>query len=314
MLVDISTRLVRYAVALAEEGHFGRAARSLGVSQPALSRGIAQLESQVAAVLFHRDRVRVVPTAAGADFLRFARRGIEELDNAVRAARNSGRGETGSLRIGVIASALLELLPRVLPRFTADFPAIHVRLEQMPTSEGTEAVAQGDIDVAIGRGMPPGDHAAALLSAPVERNHMIAVVHRGHPLAGQKQVTAQQITAWPLILSPTADEPRTGAAIRDLLATRPPDDEPIEGRGVHSIITLAASGLGVGLGPNSLRSLGHGDVWMADLIPAIPLPDLVVVIQPPLRNPALRSFLKVLASVVPAYARGIEDMAERAGR
>jgi DNA-binding transcriptional LysR family regulator len=314
MTADIDTRLLRSCLALAEHRHFGRAAAAMGISQPALSRQIALLERVVGEPLFERDRAGVAPTAAGWALLERARGIVDDVDAALMNARSAGRGEHGHLRLGVIASAQLQLLPRVLPRFTAAHPRVRLSLEEMPSTVSADAVSAGGIDVAIARGEPRGEHVGHLLSATVELGHVIAVVHRGHPLAGQKQIGVHQLAHWPLVLSPAADEPQTAAALRPVTETRPRFDEIIEGRGVHTIVTLAASGLGIGLGPDALRALSRHDVWMAEVTPRIELPPLTVTVRPPVRNPALRAFLRAVAAAVPEHAGRIDDLLHRAER
>src|SRR5215213_760665 len=107
-------RHLRYFVAVAEELHFGRAARRLRLAQPPLSRQIQGLEGELGVRLLERNKRRVELTAAGRVFLDGARRVLEQADQAVTAAQRAGRGETGRLTVGFVGSATYGLLPEIL--------------------------------------------------------------------------------------------------------------------------------------------------------------------------------------------------------
>lgn len=115
-------RALRYFVAVAEELHFGRAARRLHISQPPLSQQIRKLEGELGVELFRRTRRRVELTHAGAIFLEQVRPLIADAGHAVHAARRASRGELGRLTIGFIHAASYMLLPAILRRFRLRAP------------------------------------------------------------------------------------------------------------------------------------------------------------------------------------------------
>lgn len=139
----MEARHLRYAVALAEHAHFGRAATALGIAQPPLSKQIAALEREVGARLFDRTRRGVFPTAAGAAFLVRARAALAEIGAASVDAARAARGESGRLRLGFIASALLDPLPGVLRRFSRERPGVRLELHEMASSRSSAALAGG---------------------------------------------------------------------------------------------------------------------------------------------------------------------------
>ncbi|MFD8838412.1 LysR family transcriptional regulator [Streptomyces griseofuscus] len=138
-------RHLRYAVALAAHEHLRRSAGALGIARPPLSKQIADLEREVGARLFDRTRQGVFPTAAGEAFLARARRALDEVAAATVDAGRAARGETGRLRLGLIASALLDLLPGVLGRFGRERPDVRLELHEMATSRS------GPVDTAADR-------------------------------------------------------------------------------------------------------------------------------------------------------------------
>ena len=101
----IELRHLRYAVAVAEEGHITRAAARLGIQQPPLSQQIRALEAAIGAPLFRRQPRGVELTAAGRAFVEKARVILRDTDLAVEAARRASRGQEGQLAIGFTSSA-----------------------------------------------------------------------------------------------------------------------------------------------------------------------------------------------------------------
>jgi DNA-binding transcriptional LysR family regulator len=107
-------RQPRYVVAVAEHRHFRRAAQALGMTQPSLSRQVGAVERELGTALFERTARGVVPTAAGEVYAAHARRVLEQVAAGATETRRAARGQTGSLRLGFVGSALIELLPSLL--------------------------------------------------------------------------------------------------------------------------------------------------------------------------------------------------------
>ncbi|MFF7382456.1 LysR substrate-binding domain-containing protein [Streptomyces griseoluteus] len=296
----MEARHLRYALALAEHAHFGRAAGALGIAQPPLSKQIADLEREVGARLFDRTRQGVFPTAAGAAFLSRARRALDEITAASVDAARAARGETGRLRLGFIASALLEPLPDVLGRFGRERPDVRLEVHEMATNRSTAALVSGELDVAIGLGRPRGVGAEQLVSVPIGHDHLVAVVSSTHPYAGQSSVDVDQLRRQPLIVAPGEDEPAVVTGLRTLLGK---DSPALSGatvaRDIHTIIGLAACGVGVGLGPSRMLAAPRRGTWFCQVTPHTPLPDLVLSFQTRDRSPALNAFLDVIRQNCP---------------
>jgi DNA-binding transcriptional LysR family regulator len=118
-------RHLRYFVAVAEELHFGRAARRLHITQPPLSQQIQLLERELGVKLLIRGR-KVQLTQAGRVFLEEGRRTIDVAERAARAARAAGAGEAARLRIGYPAATLTEVVPAAFRKFTERFPDVGI--------------------------------------------------------------------------------------------------------------------------------------------------------------------------------------------
>ena len=153
-------------VALLEERHFGRAARRLGVSQPALTARLRRLEAQIGVRLFQRDRSGVVPTPAGIAYIEGARRVIEAATAAVEAARSAEDGFGGLLRIGFTQIAACQMVADVLAAFRRAHPLARLSLSEGTSSSLERGLGQSMVDVAF---LHPPLYAPGLSVRPLAR-------------------------------------------------------------------------------------------------------------------------------------------------
>ena len=192
-------RHLRYAVALAEELHFGRAAARLGISQPPLSQQIAALEAQLGVRLFARNRREVQLTTAGALFVDEARVALRAAERARTVALQAERGELGELRMGLFVSAPLSRgVANAITEFRARHPGAHLLLSETLSRQVADMVAQGELDLGFVRSpakphLPPGLDAIEAVREP-----LCAVLAAGHPLARR---------TGPIPVAALADEP-----------------------------------------------------------------------------------------------------------
>jgi DNA-binding transcriptional LysR family regulator len=299
MVLRMDIRQLRHAMALAEHQHFGRAAAAVGIAQPPLSKSIAQLEREIGAKLFDRTRNGVFPTSAGEALLDHARRIDRELAAAAHDARRAARGETGGLRIGFVASALLSMLPAVLRAFRVEHPGVRVQADEMPSNESSRALVAGEVDVIVCRGTPRGPGVEHLVSAPVSRDSLAGVVSAHHPLAGQKRVRLEQLQGQPLIVAVPDGEPAIATALREFFPDFPARPDVTLAGDTHTIMGLAACGFGVGLGPQDMRATARADTRIFDVHPRTALPSLTLAFRSDHRSPALTALLGVVADTCP---------------
>src|ERR1700733_8957202 len=127
---------------VAEELHFGRAAKRLNIVQPALSRQIQKLEEYLQLQLFERTNRQVKLTSAGAVFLEEARALLLAIDVATASARRAAEGKTGWISIGFVGAATLGLLPRILHSFREHAPDVELTLSDLTTFEQVQRLHQ----------------------------------------------------------------------------------------------------------------------------------------------------------------------------
>jgi DNA-binding transcriptional LysR family regulator len=177
-------RHLRYFVALAEELHFTRAARRLGISQPPLSQQIRQLEVELGTPLLDRARRRVTLTEAGRVLLAEARATLAQAARAEAATRRAGRGEIGELRIGLFASApLLPVFRRAMLAFRRGLPDVHLTLEECPTLQQIEALRRRQLDAGFLRCPSAADLPADIAALELFREELVVVMRQDHRLA-----------------------------------------------------------------------------------------------------------------------------------
>jgi DNA-binding transcriptional LysR family regulator len=132
----IELRHLRYFAAVAEELHFGRAAKRLYIAQPPLSQQIRRLEEMVGHPLLIRTSRAVKLTEAGAALLERAKRTLSRVSEDLAFTRRVGLGETGSLRVGFIASAMQTKLPAILNAYRRLYPDVELRLNLAASGRG----------------------------------------------------------------------------------------------------------------------------------------------------------------------------------
>jgi LysR family hydrogen peroxide-inducible transcriptional activator len=178
-------RQLEYAVALAEAGHFGAAARRCHVSQPTLSVQIAQLEAQLGATLFDRTPGRVVPTPVGAQVVEAARAVLLTLDDIVATAASGTRNLGGLIRLGVAPTFGPYFLPNLLPALHAKYPALQIYIKEERPAVILRDVIAGTLDCGLG---PAPDSGHAVTFRHLCRETIFLGVPKDHPLAAAGHV------------------------------------------------------------------------------------------------------------------------------
>ncbi len=179
---------LRYYVAVADTGHFARAAERCHVSQPTLSVQLKKLEDYLGVTLFDRSLRRVTPTPVGREILRAARAIVEEAERIRALARAQGALE--SLRLGAIATVSPYYLPHAMKVLRRGFPRLRLLLREGLTAGLLRELAAGDLDAAlVALPVDTGD----LEIEPLFEEIFVAALPKGHPLAAKRVVEPKEL-------------------------------------------------------------------------------------------------------------------------
>lgn len=142
-------RHLRYFILLAEELHFGKAAKRLFISQPPLSRQIKELEQELGVVLFLRDNKRVELTAAGKFFLHEAQEILHKLESAKHQAHQIHHALAGEIKIGYISAVDKTKLGQLIQQLQIAHPMLQTKIYELRTEKQIDALQQGKLDIGI---------------------------------------------------------------------------------------------------------------------------------------------------------------------
>jgi DNA-binding transcriptional LysR family regulator len=257
----IDARHLRYFLAVADELHFGRAAKRLHIAQPALSRAIRRLELALDMHLFERDSRHVALTPAGNAFVPDVRAAVDRLAHGIAAAQRAAGG-TQTLSVGFPSSLANGLIPALVAELVDTDPPNTLALRELTISEQLTALRAGDLDVGF---VYPSQHVPFVLDGLVleelRTERLFIALARGHSLAAEQEIPLGRLAEEPWIVLAASATPYGD---RELLAlTLPSGFQPRvvqEATTVRACLALAASGLGVTIVPESAVDLHRDDV------------------------------------------------------
>jgi DNA-binding transcriptional LysR family regulator len=295
-------RQLRYFEAVARLRHFTRAADELHVAQSALSHQIRRLEAELGVELLRRTTRSVEPTEAGALVLARARAVLAETD-ALRGEVDELRGlARGRVSVGALLFGGELDIPAMLASFSSTFPHVEVGLREGTAQRMLDMLGDGSLDVAFALEVEPPEGMDRL---ELSSEELAAVMHPGHPLAGQEPLPIAALAGHRLI----AFQP--GSSTRQLV------DTALQSAGIHPGIaveandlalvrSLAARGLGIAILPRSFVELPGPRVSFRPLSPALRMAVVLWWRSGRRLSPAARAFVEFTASHRPAARPGAE--------
>lgn len=251
-------RQLRYFVAVAEERHFGRAAKRLRLSQPPLSAQIKGLEEELGVKLFQRSTRQVALTDAGRTFLERAEGILEAVEEAKEAAKGADEGVRGRLEIGFISSATLGLLPPAIRLFRERFGGVEIELRELTSAQQIDALYAGEIRVGLVR-LPL--RAPGLRFEPLQEESFVVALPSGHPLEALESVPLEAMVDQPLIFFTRQLMPSLHAQIVELFQRVGAFPNVVQ-HAVHlqTIVGLVASDVGLAILPEPAERLSREGV------------------------------------------------------
>jgi len=239
----ISMKHLRYFEALAQHGHFGRAADACAISQPALSLQMKELEEVLGAPLIERGGRQIRLTALGEAFAARARdilRQVDELDDLARASYSP---LTGRLRIGVIPTVAPYLLPAVIKVLSAHFPGLDLRPREAVTGRLVDDLLDGRLDTAI-VALPVSE--PSLEETPLFSEEFVLVRPRAD--SGRPVPNPETLREMRLLLLEEGHCFRDQALSYCSQSSRAPRDM-MEGSTLATLVQMVGAGIGVTLIP-----------------------------------------------------------------
>jgi LysR family transcriptional regulator, cyn operon transcriptional activator len=237
-------RHLRYFVAIADAGGVSRAAARLNISQPALSRQIRDLETELGVSLFERRAGRLVLTGEGEDLLARGRDLLSSAESLRERARALRGGDEGVIRVGVAPLTLESLMPPFLAQHQRRHPKIEVRLAEADPGRLWAQLERGELNLAIS--FPGHEGLGSRLLFPV---WALSVMPAGHRLARRTAVDVEELAGERLLL------PSRQYLTRQWVDTacRKSHLRPItalESTAPHALIALARVGYGIAIVPS----------------------------------------------------------------
>jgi DNA-binding transcriptional LysR family regulator len=308
----IELRHLRYFRAVAEELHFGRAAKRVHVAQPALSQQVRQLERELGVILLIRSTRKVDLTDAGRAYMKRAIAILDGVDDAAEHARRIALGTAGHVVIGCVGSATYSLLPRFVRALRERVPDVDVSVHgEMLAPAQLDALLAGEIDLALLR--PPVE-LPGITCEVVRRDRLIAALPQEHPLAANDELAVSDLNGQDFIA-----HAGHGRSVMSSVVTAVCGDAGFTPRVRHEVeetstlVTLVAAGLGVAIVPEPTKELDIAGVCYRRLHPHSLGINLVAAKAADNDSPVISQALQVLRAVTnrsdhdPSFARRRHD-------
>lgn len=293
----IEVRHLRYFVAVAEDLHFGRAARRLRIAQPPLSQQIRLLERALGTPLLLRNTRKVALTPAGTELLVNARRILAELDRAIDDCRRVASSEDRALRIGHTAYAAAAVMPRIIERFRAEIVDCTLELTEDSSQGNLTAVNDGALDVAFVSGSETArPDRNAIRSLVVHREPLVAAVPAAHSLARRRQISLGALANEPMVMFPRRLAPEFHDQIAGFCTQAGFVPRVVRrSAGYDRIVMVVAEGSVVSLVPQSVRRQGTRHVRFIRIAEPTSV-TIALVYTEPVTSAMLRAFLTASTS------------------
>jgi LysR family carnitine catabolism transcriptional activator len=293
-MTGIPVRQIQTLVCVADAGNFRLAAERLGLSQPAVSTHIRDLEQHFGVALVHRTTRRVSLTAEGLALAARARRAFQELELASQDVRDLAAVHRGRVVVACIPPTMAEIIPHVIRRLADEFPAVEIEIRDVLSREVEQLVGRGDADFGVG----PQPQSATLAFNKLITDYFVAALPAGHVLACRKSIDLLQLLEYPLValLNDTNARLILDQAIHRFGRSFTPRFELSHN---FSAGRLVAAGLGIAIVPGmAISSLGAGDLKIANIKPRI-FREIGVISRLGYKpSPSGQAFMKILAAEI----------------
>ena len=277
-------------VAAIEEGSLRAAARRLGVSQPALSKLVRELEVELAATLLMRHSQGVKPTAQGQVLFGHATRVTQELEAAVDQIQQLGGHMHGELSIAAVPVAMMLLIPEALRTFSRAFPEMRLRVSEELFVDQLQKLRNGQVDMVVG-GIPDGLPSGEFVTEILMQTHMVVVARRGSRHASARRLA--DLAGAPWVYTGNASKAGYAARLFEAHGLQPPPVGAVV-NSTLSLLALIGSGDLLGLMPAQIvaHPLAGQDICRVPVAEAgLPLTVGTIIRRDSAVSPAIRQFI-----------------------
>ncbi|KAM3095325.1 LysR family transcriptional regulator [Phormidesmis sp. 146-12] len=288
-------RQLKYFITVAEELHFGRAAESLHLSQPALSKQIQALEDSLEIRLLERTKHWVRLTIAGQKFLETAYKVLREVEEGIQITKQVAEGQVGQVRIGLTEATLFSLAPKIVRHYRNNYSQVKLILTSGGTEAHVEALRTHRIDVGFVY-LPIREPSLSI--HPLFEETYVAALPPFHRLARQKQIALQSLATEPLIFYPRSLAPVLyGAFIKHCEQAGFVPNIVHEAELAQTRLGLAAAGVGITFVLSDMQNLSAKGVVYRPLIGDFLTLKLAIAWRHNEPSPVVYEFLKALKTI-----------------
>ncbi|MBN9193872.1 LysR family transcriptional regulator [Microbacterium sp.] len=303
--MNVTLDQLRVTLAVAQTSSFSDAARTLHLTQPAVTRAIRTVEGVVGCPLFTRTTRRVELTTEGGEFVAVAARIVREYDDGLRRFDAYQKAERGSLTIAALTSLAEGVLPPIIAAFLAPRPHAEVRLVTGTAPDVMEQLRAGDADIVVSEAV---EHGEDVQSAPLGPDPLHAVVPTSHPLSGRSRITWAELSGHDVVALGEGTSVRRLSDSGFLRAGVEPRIA-VTADSIGAASALVAQGLGVSAFPESARllpaSTGLEFIELGD--PGMKRDLAIITSRAPAPSALARAFVEV--AVTAAGARVADSVA-----
>lgn len=285
-------RQLRSFLVLADELHFKKAADKLFIVQPALTKQIQDLESELGVLLFDRNKRRVQLSVAGEFFKEKVSAIINELEETKNKVKLIENGLKGEIRMGYVGSSIHTFLPKLLSSLHEKHPQIQTYLSEMTTASQLRALQKGELDIAFVRNPPPNKHLAQRL---VFQETFSLILPQNHALNEDNFENMAQLANEAFIL-PTKNDGDLYQKLQWSICEEAGFTPKIAHETVHGYTTikLVENGLGVSIIPTSFKTVTNAAIKFIELKNSWQKPEITATWNLQNPNPSLQYLLKLM--------------------
>src|ERR1700761_189062 len=282
-------RQIRAFLSVADTLHFGRSAKLLHLSQPALSLQIKALEDELKVKLLDRNRQGTSLTEAGRVFREEAVIALKQLEVASQKAQGTASGRLGRIRIGFISTAGQEIVPTLIRRFRKSYPGIEFTLRNILTSDQVGMIQDRTLDVGFLR--LPIEEVKGIEVAIVHREPLVVVLRANHRLASGKEVRLCELRGEKFVMYERHFAPGFHDFLAGILSRAGviPDVSQTASE-MSTLVSLVDSGLGIAILPASSVKQRIAKIAICSIIDKVPPSEIGMIFAKQANAPAIENF------------------------